>query len=799
VRPYLFAAFVLVAGSAAGQTTSGVYQPSSGPASAWSISPTHTLLWDGAPYIPEGLRIGGTVADVVAAKKAGFQDLVVDLPPSGTGWKEVIDALEANGMRYLISVDSLIPSAKGIAVEPEAYRVSGINTDQHVEFALPGATSAMVMLVTERDATLQSSERVPVAGGRFKYDVKAPNGLDHVLLIYPEQAEASHPDYWEGFDLQRDLLLTALQHNKPGKGLRGILNPMGRLFSSVSTVGRFVPESAYFRMEFRAYLESKYRNIETAMRAWAMNANDVDSFDGLSRLVPMWSGSRGIGDLWDPTNDRMYTCEQRRSMIWTDIATVMSTAAAKRFERLVPAIQRVANVPVLQEWTGWTEPFESSRPLLNGIGYRATGATSLDLINAAARPVSSLLRWKSPGWLLCTDLNVDKLSDASATLSSALDDMESMGTRGFFLRSSNAAVLAASAADAIKRATDLSSAQASTEPAFFPENAWNPAVPMRLPAGRWWLPSPADGNRVDFGAGFHAYRYSDGSAFYTALWTTAGAGRVRLRMTKPESANFTTTDGSDPKLKRSKNGVELIMSQSPVIVSGTDELPVPEPAYLETSDKFSQLLKAGETAHRDIAQDAYLYGTELASFQRDPGGSFLDMRKQFWILNRKLSRFLWLEAENTKDTNFSEIMPASGCSNGSVLALHTPITTDARGFYAEYTIPVKTESEQEVWIAARIPEDARRSISMDIAGQRLNADSPPESPYSSGYAWYKIGTTKLNGRSAKLSLQVNSPEGADLAIDAILLFPGHFQPNGITMPDSIPFTTGPATTKGRKK
>ena len=104
-------------------------------------------------------------------------------------------------------------------------------------------------------------------------------------------------------------------------------------------------------------------------------------------------------------------------------------------------------------------------------------------------------------------------------------------------------------------------------------------------------------------------------------------------------------------------------------------------------------------------------------------------------------------------------------------------------------MPARYEGDQEIWVAARVPEDARKFLVLDVAGQKFAFADPPTSDYSSGYAWYHLGGVRLAKRTAKITVLVNPPDGVDLAIDAILLCPGKFTPNGITIPDAISFTT----------
>ncbi len=753
----------------------------------WSIDSKHNLMWGGAPYIPVGMEIGASPEAVAGAKKSGFGDVIVDLPPDGADWKSTISSLESSGMRYILSIDGLFPSAKGFAIEPEAYRIDHITGDQHVEFPLPGATSALVVLVTQRDSAVETSERVPITNDKFSYNVKTNTDLDEVLLVYPEQSDAGHPDYWDQFDGRRDAILSELNNCAPGPGLRAVLNPLGRMFSSSVGTGLFLPESPYFRSELIAYLRGKYRSVDTAIRAWGIGTNDLESFDALATLAPLWSGSRGIAKMWDTSTNTLYDCDSKHSNFWIDVDTVVAAAAAKRFERLIFAIQSVTNVPVLQDWTGWAAPFEASTAVLSGIGFNVSGNTSEDIIEAAARPTSSVLRWKSQGWLVCTQLEIADSSEAASSFRDLMDQMESMGVRGWFLRDSGVGVISAAAADAARRGTDAVAASFAPDPLFFPENALNPAFPKRLPGGKWWLPAPLDGNRLDFGSGFLGYVTSDGAAFETVLWTNGPPKLTTLRAANAKSIAVTTIDGAPVQFKMEKNGVEVTIDQVPIVIRSAGEIPVPQESFDETANNYAQLVSLADSLHKEISEYTLFLRDIAGRYDKDPGGSLQDLRKKFWELNRICAPFVWLEAESSRDTNFSEIAGLSGCSNGSALVLHTPVTTDPKGFHAEYSAHSLSKVDQEVWIAGKIPKEMEKYVTVDVAGQRLGIEDGPVSKYSDGFGWYKLGTVKLTAQTSDVSLRVNSPQGAYLAIDLVLLYPGNFKPDGVTMPPAVSF------------
>ncbi len=766
----------------------GTYQSAGGQPVSWTIDSNHNLVWGGQPYLPVGLEINGDSSAIQQAKKLGFHDVIVDVPPDGASWKTTIASLETSGMRYLLSIDGLFPSARGFSVEPEAYRIDHITSDRDVKFPLPGATSALAVLVTQRDAAVQNSERVPVMDGKFNYHVVTKTDQDEVLLVYPEQSEADHPDYWDGFDGRRDALLTQLAQCKLGPGLRGILNPLGKMFPSAIGGGLFVPESPYFRSDLITFLRAKYRSVDTVSRAWGLGTNDLDSFDALARLVPLWSGTRGVRQIWDTGTNNLYECDDKHSAFWEDINTVVAEAAAKRFERLILAVQSVACVPVLQDWTGWSAPFEATTGILSGVGFTADGQSNQDMIVAASRPTSSVVRWKSPGWILCTHLSLNDDADGASSFRDLLDQMESMGVRGWFLRDPVAGVLSEASADANRRETDTASSSVPVDPLFFPENALNPAFPKRLPGGKWWLPSPQDGNRLDLGAGYLGYVAADGPAYSTVLWTDGPAKLAQIHAGNPKGIALTRIDGTPVAAKMGKKGViEVTVDSVPLVMVTAGEVPVPEECLDETVNRYAQLVTLADEDHVEIGEYTLFLKDTIERFDRDPGGALTELRKKFWQLNRIVAPFDWIEAESSRDTNFSQMSAQSGCSGGAALSLHTPVTTDPKGFYANYNVHSNVKSDLQVWIAGKIPKEATKYVTVEIAGQRVGIQEGPVSPYGNGFGWYHLGTAKLLNTSSVITLSVNSPEGAYLAVDVVLLYPGDFKPNGVNMPPATNF------------
>ena len=789
---------MLVAGAAFAQLREGTYKPATGSPVPWSINDHQTLIWGGHPYIPYGIRIDGTPEAVASAKAAGVTDVVVDLPASGIGWSQVIEALGKANMRYLVRVNSLAPMAYGFAVEPQSYRITGITESRQVDLDLPGATSAFVVVASKSDATQNKGERVPVINGKLSYYVKLGPQVEHVLLVYPEMTSYDQQDFWGDLDVQRDSLLAALKRNGLGAGLRGIINPMGKTPGSVNQQRRFVPISPYFQMELSKYLEDKYHSVVTVLRNWSVsgsNLSEIDdktkkltiTFDQLARLVPMWSSNRGVSSLLDPVSNMMYPCDNRRSQIWDDITKVINSAEERRFARLVPAIRSVANVPIIQDWIGWESPFEVSNPSIDGVGMRAIGSSPSAIADSGCRAASSVLRWNTHGWLVATDFDLGTGAISSTQYTAALDALSSMGVRGVFVRTESTALMKAQVQEGKARDADTSSMNFSPQPVFFPENAYNPAVPQRLPGDHWWLPAPSDGNRIDLGTGFFAYRSGLSQGTF-ALWAKI-PGRYRLVMNNPKTVRFQTMDGSDPMPKYEKDSVTLSISEFPLIISNTQEIPVPDAALLETMQRFELLLRVAESSHKENGQEEMSFNEAARGFQRNPGGSFDIMRKQYWILAGRVAPYSWIEGEHSVENNFSEVTASAGCSGGAALSLRTQVLPGTSGYFADYNVPVKTREEQEVWIAAKIPAERRGDVVVTLSGQTFRIGGEPLSLYGGGFGWYRLGPTRLAGNLAKLRFMVSSAGNSEVAIDTILVTPNPFTPSGITPPDPIRFPT----------
>lgn len=760
----------------------------------WKVGAGNALIWEGRPYIPVGLRIDGSPASIEAAKKSGVGDVLVEMPIDAAVWKATVTELEKAGLRYVLLVGVSAPAALGYVIDPEGYRIAGITAPLKTEVSIPGGQTALTVLASTRDSDIAKTERLAIREGKLALDVDAQSTLEHVLLVYPEMRDLGMPDYWEGFDAHRDTLLAAIKAIGRPAGLRGIVNPFGTLPSYPGTDRQFVPRGLAFRREYEAFLRKKYTSVMTALRSWSVATSDIESFEQLARLVPLWSSTRGVSRLWDPEENELYVCESRRSVVWKDIQEVIQTAGLRRYERLANSIRETADVPVVQDWAGWDGPYETQLRILDGVGMRVTGATPNELIDSASRSASSLLRWNRPGWLLATEVRLAGDPKAPNALKEALDDAASLGSRGWFVSARNDEERAAVAAQA-NRAPDPSLTQDSTAALFYPEAAMNPAATMRLSGGKWWLPSPAAGNRVDLGEGYAAYRYADPSNSYTALWSTSGPKRVRIRLADPKRAKVVSIDGVDPKVKVGKNTLEMDVGQNPVIISGTDQLPIPEDTIASIVADLNRFFAQYGQRMANFSEEQLYFRDSLLTYDRNAAAGYEALRLQYAKFTQRLGSTLWIEAETSKDHNFSAPRSVSGTSNGQVLSLRTRLASPARGYYAAFDVAAREEGPHTIWISARVPAEQLALVTVRIGDQVLRPILGPLSIYATGFGWYSFGEISLARTPIRIELFVDSPVGADLAFDTLVLTRKPFTPNGIKMPDAIDRSIKPADSK----
>ncbi len=751
---------------------------------AWKVNEARCLIWNGQPYLPLGWRFSATAANIDAVSASGCKDAVLEMPDSD--WNVLISHADAKGLRYLIARDVQAPTAPGWIVRPESFRLDGISKKGTYTMDVGTAGSVYYIVATEQGQGISKKGWAPISNGQISIAVDQAFPSDRrSILIFPNYANTSHSDYWERFDSARDELLKRLSQTRFGPGLRGFVNPLGRVREWTWPSGGFVPDSALFRIEFQNYLETKYRDVDALNRSWRLRSFELRDFARAARLVPLFSNNRGVESLLDPIEENLLAVDARTSAYWSDLRDAIDLSAARRTERLATAIRNIADVPVVYEWAGWSPIFDTQNPSGDGVGVRWTDEGTSGLENAA-RAASSTFAWRNKGWMVATEIsNGSKPFGDARAAQIAASSCADLGAKGWFLRlSSNAELpfLEAAAAD-----TSLNSRLAAAVPSFvfYPENARFPADTMQLPGGTWWLPTPSAGNRIDIGEGYEGYRHDAVYNKFIAIWRTSAPIKTKLRYLDPSQISIVNADGTVPEMKVSKDGIELVIGTTPMIITGSENLPVPTDALEDAQAKYKAYSARAKAAGINISDMQFMFEDSARRIAASPGQAFASMIENLRKIEKAIGRFSWIEGERPEESNFSFTGSSAATSNGKYLAVDTPYMTLDGNFFVSYSFKAAPGTgASEVWIAARIPKEVRPFVQVEMRDREpMKLGDNPVSTYGDGFSWYRLGDVNLKPGSYRVTVRLLA--GApryEAALDVILITPQGFRPSGLRLP-----------------
>lgn len=748
----------------------------------WSVSRTRSLVWQGEPFVPVGVRIDGNPSEISKASAAGVKDVIVELPVDGTGWKQAIEELDKSGMTYIIAIGSVPQSAETVVVEPESYRlvnIPGGKIDRKV--ALPGATKAHYVLATQSSGQVVLERTSPVINGELRVQFESPIASEHVLVAYPVMKGSGQPDYWQSFDNYRDRLLKTIKDNPVGAGYRGLLNPFGKMQPVTDPNPSCVPLSEEFRLEFETYLKQKYSSVSALMSAWKCGVVDFQSMKDAAKCVPLYTDSRGVQQIWNPDLDQTYRGE-RTGNLWGDIRTVMAASANRRFQRLADSVRQLTGKPVMQDWMGWSGATEQDTTGVEAIGFTGTVRSYTDSVESASKPLSSAVRRAAATVSLATGITLAPSAD-QVSPTAYIRATYGMGVRGWYFVCEDAAAMQAVAAAAQEFRNSRSIADAQSDYIYYPESARDPAVPSRLPSGYWWLPSSGAGDRVDFGEGIEGYQYRDRGRNTVVFWSVDQPRRVKFRMADPNGAKFRSLDGIPLDIKIKKADLEMTVPMGLVLLEEASELPVPLDSFTVTSgmvaamlDRFGSRIDVEGVEFNNLRQ--YRDG-----FDRAPGASFLALRDQWRKLLIRAAPYAWIEGETPAMTTFGSIDLVPGASNGKAISLSARIPQE-EGNTSRYKVRVGAIGVLDVWVAGSIPESVRPLVQIECAGQSLSLEPFPVSTYGANLAWYRAGKLTLQGPDAEMVLRLPPLVPAATKIDVIMVSPGNFTPRGPKPPSA---------------
>lgn len=739
---------------------------------SWKISDQGGLIRNGSLYNPVGLAIDGDAASIGKVESLGVKNFCVSLPLVGADWKSTFTELQKSHSQFLVKVSSAAAPSTGYDIDPLGYRISNVTQPVTLDLNLPGTQSALLIFGTSRDSELEWHKVVNTPNGLLHIELNPLNDLNHVLLIYPLQQSMQLPDLWGGMNQSRDHLLNQLFSIKNTQGLVGIVDPFGDCPAGIPPNGHFVPTDKLFQSQFAEYLQKFYRDVKFVPAAWGMDITTFSTWSDYARLVPLWEGGSGAKDLYDPKTGSLYPVDTDHSLIWRDINTAINQMAQQRFKNISQTLHSILDVPVIQTWNGWGVPYEGEA-VVDGVSAVIQGNQNSEITEAAAKAQSSLSRWGHPGWLAATSLKID--STKGADISSAIQDLVSLNVQAAYLNPQSDEQLTLFAKFCASQNMGTPSRISAV---FYPDSVENPAFPQQIGGGRWWLPAPITGARLNLGSELYGYRMIDNIGPAEVIWGRQPDPNELLLFANPKVVTIESQANDFPSAKLEKDGIRLSIGTLPIVIRGTTETPAPASAVAEIAKRFAEFKKLPNFTHADTDALNYAYNEAATSLPRSPGPAFDKMQLTLNALQSRLGSYYFLSGGEPSDQNFGRREADPSSIGGRVWHIKSLLPQPAAAIEIQYEFSYLFSNPDHLWIAISGSDEDVAQVSLNYNGGLMHAKLPGILPFGYGYRWYDFGPFQMATGHPRFALDIDGKNPVDLKIDAILVAPEGIIPRG---------------------
>lgn len=668
----------------------------------------------------------------------------------------------------------------------------------------------------------------------------------------PVTNEGSLPDIWSGFDDYRDHILSALSKIKLGKGFRFFDDPLGRRIGLLGESDYMIPDSSTFNLEWEGYITRKYPNVEDARIAWGIG-DALKTHRELARLIPLWANTRGIPFLHDIQTRKTYrlALDGSQSRWWQDFLECRNESILYHMNALADLLKsQIADVPVVYTWTQ-THPIFcniSREGGFDGLGVAVKGGSLIGRILGPA--YSAAEQAERTTWCVATEIVGDAtLKPAAPTESVAgqisrpapvgyasrtalfrdLDTARRVGFKGLFAdgfqlspgRSEGEWLNSPESLDWLQ---DYSANRVGRESnaagyapyiLFYPQMSPGPARVGQVPGTEdvLWLNSFYPGEKVDWWplyGGYVIQRGDEANSQELVLMSLAGKRETHLwvmdKSGKPDLRNIQAfaPDGKTPVPFRitGKNVITITLEETPTIFHTNGMLLIPQEAAEAALVQLNALYaRAVELKIPSVENSRGPLDFATTSYkQKDFERAYVLARGEIDRLAEVASPYIWKEGESPylNVHTFSEVAANAEASGGGYLRLSTPNPPNKYGYGVVYDFDVNTDGRYEIWLSGTVPGPGTSPIKW-----RLNSDpvqdptgfTPSQQPLYLGerFGWTQLGTVNLKKGKNVLRILVTdralSPPEYIFSIDALLITPRPFVPNGTVKPLPIELST----------
>ena len=856
------AASAVVAGASHAQispaVSRGTFTDKGGVSHPWLINDAHTLVWDDKPFVPVGglfqakswahnptpADYAEDIAALQLLKSRGITDIYVQpvrvgitaVPPQAV--QKLTDYLDTEGFTYGISLnDGPHDILLGYQIRPGAFRQEVGSGGGVLRFPMDSVASALYFWVTRDGSEIIKSGQAQMVAEGAKVTIPPVNGSDsvqNVVFLLPQKVSFGQaagslpiPNLWDGFDAYRDDLIGLFEQIKLGKGFRFFMDALPQNLALNSDTDRFMPTGAAWAQEWQSYLAFRYKNMDALASGWGLKDRDVKTFDEAALLLPLWSGGKGAGMLYNKETEAFHRVDTQRSGFWRDLSAFREQSVRGYMNDLAVSLKKaVADVPVVYRSSG-DSPLMVSLPRtkgFDGIGISAYGRGSDLITKSAGFAYAQAAEAPKTTWLMVAstadtqpappapDGSLAKTASGFASqtaLSSNLDWLREMGARGFYIDGVRLADPARKEYDLSQTpeqldwlasyqqavlATGLGAAQTVPQAIFYPKNL-STATLRPLSYGGWWLPTPRLGTFFDFGEAGRAYALNEANGGVTYyLWNPSGERRIKIKIPRASrSVGVPAVRWSQSANGEVKNDIlGLTIGPDPIRIENLAAIPVPDDAFdlakKEVVGLVAAMKKRGIVDASLFQNEANVIANHYTANTDNPWFSLNEIQSLLKRMRTILRPYAWLEAEpggvgftGAIGQSFDEVSERNGASNGQVLLVGPrPVTSAAT---ATYRVEVQQTGPYNLWVAAS--PNAPLTFRLDNQPVLDEAVAPQAvgGLYAGGtLVWTHFGVATLPKGPHTLEIRAGGP----CAIDTVLVTPGTFVPDGPNLPPVKP-------------
>lgn len=427
----------------------------------WYANQSHTMIWDGKPFVPIGgmftsdylLFYSKTDAaankvnwdkdvEVLQYMKAhGAMDMYINtavMEVPAWAWQKMLDYLDQEGFTYGLQVQG----AQGLTLSaymPRAYEGAGVLKKENIvnsgEVTLTVPTSQIsgyedaisALYVVMNPATgevIQSGEenirKVGSTTLELYADVVLPsaNSTSYTVYFTPKVKYSGHTlrNIWDAGDSIINSMVDTLGKVTLGPNFRLFVDPVTNESGIYNSDEGYLFDSPIYSAQFVDWLKQKYATLDALNEAWKMSS-PIESYETAARLVPIvrgegsavWNNQLYLVDKGNPGST--YAADAYHGILWDDFVDFREGSYNDYLMKFADAINSVVDVPVVFKHAGTTRKYfinDKQTGGFAGVGGEIYGDTEYLVRERSGYTFSLIEQSAQTLWFLTTETQLDE-------------------------------------------------------------------------------------------------------------------------------------------------------------------------------------------------------------------------------------------------------------------------------------------------------------------------------------------------------------------------------------------------------